>query len=89
MTSLRSKDICLPIIGKPKAEALSSLRLPTNREVLQRLLYFTKVQKKKRSDSVNLTYEEIIGLWGKIAGQTAKGYNCFQSVNTIKKKLYG
>lgn len=45
MISLRSKDISLPIIGKPRSEALSMLKLPTNRDVLQRFTFFMKVEK--------------------------------------------
>ena len=44
MISLRSKDISLPIIGKPRSEALSVLKLQTNRDVLQRFTFFMKVE---------------------------------------------
>ena len=74
MISLRSKDVSLPIIGKPRSEALSMLKLPTNRDVLQRFTFFMKVEKNTRSQSVNQTCAEIVALWEKIAGQTSKSY---------------
>lgn len=86
MTSLRSKDISLPIIGKP-TEALSTLRLPTNQDVLRRFTYSLKVQKVKRSIAVQVTCAEVMTLWQKIAGKATAGRAYYLSMPTIKKKL--
>ena len=87
MISLRSNDVCLPIIGKARGEALSTRKLPTNRDVLQRFAFFIRVDKSTRLQSVNRTCAEIVALWDKIAGQTCKSYTCYNSLKTIKRKL--
>ena len=48
MTSSRSKDVLLPIIGKARAEEFSQLRLPTRLEVLQRYICCTSLKLPKQ-----------------------------------------
>ena len=37
--------------------------------------------------SINRTVIELIDIWKKVSGATVPGYNCFQSVKTVKKKF--
>ena len=84
-TSTRSKDVEVCLIGKPKDQPFSQLKLPTKRAVLQRFLFYLKIQKKSRQDAVATTCSEIEFLWKKISGgSTPGGYACFQTKKTIK-----
>ena len=84
----RSKTLVLAFfIGKPKDDGFSPLRLPINKDVLRRLLFYIKVKKISEQKSVNQTSTEIINIWKKVSSGATPGYKCFQSINTVKKKL--
>ena len=69
MVSTRSADVAF-LIGKP-IDRLSSLKLPTNLEVMQRLL----------------TCDEVVLLGQKVADGSTPGYTCHLSVNAIKTRI--
>ena len=50
--------------------------------------YFTSRLKKYRSKRVSTkTSTEIINIWKKVSSGATPGYECFQSINTVKKKV--
>ena len=87
MTSSRSKDILLPIIGKARAEEFSQLRLPTRIEILQRYIYFFKIAKTTKSGAANSTSLEVINLWKKVADGSTSNYTCYKTLKSVKSKL--
>ena len=87
MTSSRSKDVLLPIIGKARAEEFSQLRLPTRMEVLQRYIYFFKIAKTTKSRAANSTSHEVINLWKKVADGSTSNCTCYKTLKSVKSKL--
>ena len=87
MMSCRSKDVDLPVIGKARAEAFLQSRLPTSREVLQRFIYYLKVTKTTQNEAINITCDEVICLWKKIADGSTTNYKCYKSTNSTKTAL--
>ena len=59
MVSTRSTDVAFPLIGKP-IDRLSSLKLPTNLEKMQRFLYHFKCDKLSKQKSINRTCDEVV-----------------------------
>ena len=55
--------------------------------MLRRLLFHIKVKKISQQKSVNQTSTEIINIWKKVTTEVTTGYGCFQSINTMKKRL--
>ena len=86
MVSTRSADVAFPLIGKP-IDRLSSLKLPTNLEVMQRFLYHFKCDKLSKQKSINRTCDEVVLLWQKVAEGSTPGYTCYLSVNSIKTRI--
>ena len=82
-----SKTLELAFLGKPKDDEFSPLRLPINKDVLRRLLLYIKVKKLLEQKNVNQTSTEIINKWKKVSSRATPGCQCFQSINTVKKKL--
>ena len=70
----RSKTFELALIGKPKDDEFSPLRLPIDKDVLRRLLFYIKVQKISEQKSVNQTSTEIINIWKKVSSGATPGY---------------
>ena len=87
MTSCRSKDVLLPIIGKARAEEFSQLRLPTSLEVLQRYIYFFKITQTTKSSAANSTSPEVINLWKKVADGSNSNYTYYKTLKSVKSKL--
>ena len=86
MVSTRSADVAFPLIGKP-IDRLSSLKLPTNLEVMLRFLYHFKCDKLSKQKSINRTCDEVVLLWQKVAEGSTPGYTCYLNVNSIKTKI--
>ena len=86
MVSTRSADVAFPLIGKP-IDRLSSLKLPTNLEVMQRFLYHFKCDKLSKQKSINRNCDEVILLRQKVAEGSTPGYTCYLSVNSIKTRI--
>ena len=85
MVSTRSADVAFPLIGKP-IDRLSSLKLPTNLEVMLRFLYHFKCDKLSKQKSINRTCDEVVLLWQKVAEGSTPGYTCYLNVNSIRPK---
>ena len=86
MVSLRSADVAFPLIGKP-IDRLSSLKLLTNLEVMQRFLYHFKCDKSSKQKSITRTCDKVVLLWEKVAEGSTPGYTCYLSVNSIKTRF--
>ena len=68
-------------------DGFSPLRLPTNKDVLRKFFYYFKIKKFAEQKSINHIVTELIDIWKKVSGAAVPGYNCFQSVKTVKKKF--
>jgi len=91
MTSSRSKDVNLPIIGRARGEPFSQLKLLTNGEVLQRYIYYLKVLKVTKNEAMNFTCDEVVDLWKKVSDGCARNYTCYKTIKSVKTlcKIYG
>ena len=83
MVSTRSANLVYPLLGKP-VDRLSPLTLPTNLDVMQRFLYYSKRKKLSKQKSLNRTSDEVVFPWERVAQSSTPGYTCYMSLNTIK-----
>ena len=88
MTSSRSKDVLLPIIGKARAEEFSQLKLPTRLEVLQWYIYFLKIAQTTKSRAANSTSLEAINLWKKVADGSTSNYTCYHHRHPVLIRFF-
>lgn len=81
------EDVNLPIIGKARSKNFSSSVLPTTREVLQRFVFYLKVDKTTQRDAIISVWRELVAIWSKLAPSETPGYICCQGRSQISSKI--
>ena len=62
-------------------------KLPTNKEVIGRFLYYLKVDKYTVKQPMSESYDEVIAVWKKVADGAASAHTCYMSRKTVLKRL--
>ena len=62
MVSTKSADLDFPLLGKLK-DRLSSLKLPTNLNMMQQFVYYFTCEQLNKQKSINRTCDEVVLLW--------------------------
>ena len=68
-------------------QTFSENKLPTNKEVVGRFLYYLKVEKYTVMQATSESYDEVIAVWKKVSDGAASDYICYMSQNTVLKRL--
>ena len=56
-------------------------------EIIERLLYYLKIEKYTVKQAMSESYEEVIAVRKKVADGATSGYTCYMSQKTILKRL--
>ena len=74
-------------IGAVSDNPFSGNKLPTNKEVIGRFLYYLKVEKYTVKQAMSESYDKVIAVWKKVADGATSGYTCNINRKTVLKKL--
>ena len=70
-------------IGTVSNKPVFTNKLPTNKEVIGRFLYYLKVEKYTVKQAMSESYDKVIA----VGKEVADGYTCYLSRKTLLKRL--